>query len=251
MSSSSSMNLGSQGYGSHYFGNGYHAGGSKKRPRRRYDEIERLYPCSWPGCTKSYGTLNHLNAHVAMQKHGPKRSPSEFKDMRKAWRKQKKEDEQRRQSRQVSSGEQSIRPSFSGSSYASMPSSELTAGSASALPLAGPPSLSGFASSGTSLPGMAQMPRRWRTSTATACRPAPQRHSSSSSSSSRSTSTLPKADSMGARPTTPVRLCSTPPVARWATTRAGCRTHRPPTQAVITPTTPTLVLTSLLTGGSV
>lgn len=41
----------------------------KKRPRRRYDEIERLYHCNWPNCTKSYGTLNHLNAHVSMQKH--------------------------------------------------------------------------------------------------------------------------------------------------------------------------------------
>lgn len=48
----------------------------KKRPRRRYDEIERLYQCSWPDCNKSYGTLNHLNAHVTMQKHGSKRSPN-------------------------------------------------------------------------------------------------------------------------------------------------------------------------------
>lgn len=40
-----------------------------KRPRRRYDEIERLYTCNWQGCAKSYGTLNHLNAHVSMQKH--------------------------------------------------------------------------------------------------------------------------------------------------------------------------------------
>jgi hypothetical protein len=40
-----------------------------KRPRRRYDEIERLYHCNWAGCNKSYGTLNHLNAHVSMQKH--------------------------------------------------------------------------------------------------------------------------------------------------------------------------------------
>jgi len=47
----------------------------RKRPRRRYDEIERLYQCSWPSCTKAYGTLNHLNAHITMQKHGPKRSP--------------------------------------------------------------------------------------------------------------------------------------------------------------------------------
>ncbi|KAF7732841.1 hypothetical protein EC973_000117 [Apophysomyces ossiformis] len=65
----------------------------KKRPRRRYDEIERLYHCNWPGCTKAYGTLNHLNAHVSMQKHGTKRHPSEFKEMRKEWRRQKKERE--------------------------------------------------------------------------------------------------------------------------------------------------------------
>ncbi|EAU90513.2 hypothetical protein CC1G_00897 [Coprinopsis cinerea okayama7 len=65
----------------------------KKRPRRRYDEIERLYQCSWPDCTKAYGTLNHLNAHVTMQKHGPKRSPSEFKELRKKWRAAKKEAE--------------------------------------------------------------------------------------------------------------------------------------------------------------
>ena len=48
----------------------------RKRPRRRYDEIERLYACNYPGCTKSYGTLNHLNAHVNMQKHGVKRHPN-------------------------------------------------------------------------------------------------------------------------------------------------------------------------------
>ncbi|KAF8659890.1 hypothetical protein AX16_001774 [Volvariella volvacea WC 439] len=65
----------------------------KKRPRRRYDEIERLYQCSWPECTKAYGTLNHLNAHVTMQKHGQKRSPNEFKELRKQWRKAKKEAE--------------------------------------------------------------------------------------------------------------------------------------------------------------
>ncbi|KAG2343970.1 hypothetical protein BDR05DRAFT_962259 [Suillus weaverae] len=64
----------------------------KKRPRRRYDEIERLYQCSWPSCSKAYGTLNHLNAHVTMQKHGVKRSPNEFKELRKQWRKSKKEE---------------------------------------------------------------------------------------------------------------------------------------------------------------
>jgi len=47
----------------------------KKRPRRRYDEIERLYRCVYPDCQKAYGTLNHLNAHIHTQKHGKKRLP--------------------------------------------------------------------------------------------------------------------------------------------------------------------------------
>jgi len=64
----------------------------RKRPRRRYDEIERLYTCSWPDCSKAYGTLNHLNAHVSMQRHGQKRNPAEFKELRKQWRQQKKQD---------------------------------------------------------------------------------------------------------------------------------------------------------------
>ncbi|CAD6923105.1 unnamed protein product [Tilletia laevis] len=74
------------------------ASAPRKRPRRRYDEIERMYPCNWSGCAKSYGTLNHLNAHVAMQKHGLKRLPHEFKEMRKQWRKARRDEDQRRQS---------------------------------------------------------------------------------------------------------------------------------------------------------
>ena len=46
-----------------------------KRPRRRYEEIERMYKCGYQGCEKAYGTLNHLNAHVTMQSHGQKRTP--------------------------------------------------------------------------------------------------------------------------------------------------------------------------------
>jgi hypothetical protein len=41
----------------------------KKRPRRKYHEVERLYQCNYQDCSKAYGTLNHLNAHVSMQKH--------------------------------------------------------------------------------------------------------------------------------------------------------------------------------------
>lgn len=45
------------------------------RIRRRYDEIERGYQCKWNGCDKAYGTLTHLNAHVAAHRHGDKRLP--------------------------------------------------------------------------------------------------------------------------------------------------------------------------------
>ncbi|KAI9613028.1 hypothetical protein H4Q26_010299 [Puccinia striiformis f. sp. tritici PST-130] len=65
-------------------------GAPRKRARRRFDEVERLYDCNYPGCTKAYGTLNHLNAHIAMQKHGAKRLPQEFKEIRKEWRARKK-----------------------------------------------------------------------------------------------------------------------------------------------------------------
>ncbi|KAL7940288.1 hypothetical protein V8C42DRAFT_356352 [Trichoderma barbatum] len=57
-----------------------------KRPRRRPDEIERSYKCSYDECDKAYGTLNHLNMHIINQSHGQKRTPEEFKGSRKALR---------------------------------------------------------------------------------------------------------------------------------------------------------------------
>ncbi|KAK1750627.1 hypothetical protein QBC47DRAFT_406687 [Echria macrotheca] len=64
-----------------------------KRPRRRYEEIDRMYRCGYGGtCQKAYGTLNHLNAHVTMQGHGLKRTPEEFKEIRKQWKQRKKEE---------------------------------------------------------------------------------------------------------------------------------------------------------------
>lgn len=53
---------------------------TKKRFRRKFEEIDRIFACNYPGCDKSYGTLNNLNAHILMQKHGNKRSAYEFKD---------------------------------------------------------------------------------------------------------------------------------------------------------------------------
>ncbi|KAL2271933.1 hypothetical protein VTJ83DRAFT_1304 [Remersonia thermophila] len=67
-----------------------------KRPRRRYEEIERMYKCGYNGCEKAYGTLNHLNAHVTMQGHGSKRTPDEFKEIRREWKARKKEEEARK-----------------------------------------------------------------------------------------------------------------------------------------------------------
>jgi hypothetical protein len=65
---------------------------SLKTNRRRYDEIERMYSCGWNGCEKAYGTLNHLNAHVTMQEHGSKRTPEEFKELRRAFKEQKRKE---------------------------------------------------------------------------------------------------------------------------------------------------------------
>lgn len=64
----------------------------KKRPRRKFNEIERMYTCGFRDCEKAYGTLNHLNAHVALQNHGPKRNAEEFKEIRREWRARRKDE---------------------------------------------------------------------------------------------------------------------------------------------------------------
>ncbi|PFH56720.1 hypothetical protein XA68_16106 [Ophiocordyceps unilateralis] len=79
-----------------------------KRPRRRYEEIERMYKCGWNGCEKAYGTLNHLNAHVTMQSHGPKRTPEEFKEIRKEWKQRKKEEEAQRKAEEERQRQQAV-----------------------------------------------------------------------------------------------------------------------------------------------
>ncbi|KAJ9068493.1 hypothetical protein DSO57_1028155 [Entomophthora muscae] len=49
-----------------------------KRPRRRFHEVERKYGCTFPGCGKAYGALNHLNAHIVSRSHGRRRKAREF-----------------------------------------------------------------------------------------------------------------------------------------------------------------------------
>jgi len=80
-----------------------------KRPRRRYEEIERMYKCGWNGCEKAYGTLNHLNAHVTMQSHGSKRTPEEFKEIRKEWKAKKKEEENQRKAEEERHRQEAVR----------------------------------------------------------------------------------------------------------------------------------------------
>ncbi|PVF95983.1 hypothetical protein CPB86DRAFT_710240, partial [Serendipita vermifera] len=45
-------------------------------PSRRRRMYKGMYVCTWNGCVKSYDTLSHLNDHVALQGHGPKRRTS-------------------------------------------------------------------------------------------------------------------------------------------------------------------------------
>ncbi|EJU03638.1 hypothetical protein DACRYDRAFT_99224 [Dacryopinax primogenitus] len=73
----------------------------RKRPRRKADEIERIYICGFDGCQKSYGTLNHLNAHVRNASHGEKRRPEEFREIRNAWKRRKAHEAQEAQAAAV------------------------------------------------------------------------------------------------------------------------------------------------------
>lgn len=60
-----------------------------KRQRKKFDEIDRHYLCNFENCNKAYGTLNHLNTHVMIQNHGPKRMPEEFTELRKMLKEKK------------------------------------------------------------------------------------------------------------------------------------------------------------------
>ncbi|EGW31871.1 uncharacterized protein SPAPADRAFT_62481 [Spathaspora passalidarum NRRL Y-27907] len=51
-----------------------------RRFRRRYNQIVRKYSCSYPGCIKSYGSLNHLNTHIVTKKHGHRKSKADFQN---------------------------------------------------------------------------------------------------------------------------------------------------------------------------
>lgn len=52
-----------------------------RRFRRRHYQICRKFSCTFPGCTKSYGSLNHLNTHIVTKKHGSRKSKSDFRNL--------------------------------------------------------------------------------------------------------------------------------------------------------------------------
>ncbi|QPG73577.1 hypothetical protein FOA43_000889 [Brettanomyces nanus] len=79
----------------------------QKRKRKKFHEVERLYKCNYPNCTKAYGTLNHLNCHIVLQKHGKKRMPSEFKELREKLKRRRKAE--REKLRKQKEEEQNIR----------------------------------------------------------------------------------------------------------------------------------------------
>jgi hypothetical protein len=49
-----------------------------KRARRKPDEIERKYQCLFPGCTKAYGELPHLNTHISDSSHGERWTKADY-----------------------------------------------------------------------------------------------------------------------------------------------------------------------------
>ncbi|CAO1617568.1 unnamed protein product [Jaminaea pallidilutea] len=121
-----------------------HNGNRRKRPRRAYEEIDRMYLCQWPGCNKSYGTLNHLNAHVALQGHGAKRTAAEFRDERRAWRARRKaeqtakDDSSLKSNNSVGSDEELLRRDSSGSEKFKSTEQDTDTASRALLTMAGP-----------------------------------------------------------------------------------------------------------------
>jgi hypothetical protein len=49
-----------------------------KRFRRKPEEIERKYKCLFPGCTKAYGELPHLNTHIVDSSHGERWGKADY-----------------------------------------------------------------------------------------------------------------------------------------------------------------------------
>ena len=59
--------------------NGFIPGTPQERPTRcSFKGQDRKFKCEYEGCTKSFGSLYHLNRHVEVLSHGPKRGQESF-----------------------------------------------------------------------------------------------------------------------------------------------------------------------------
>eukprot|EP00835_Amoeboradix_gromovi_P002163 NODE_116_length_19003_cov_0.233707.p8 type:complete len:245 gc:universal NODE_116_length_19003_cov_0.233707:6295-7029(+) len=51
-----------------------------RRRRRKHNQIVRKYECDYPDCTKSYGTVTHLNTHRTQKNHGARLTKQDFNE---------------------------------------------------------------------------------------------------------------------------------------------------------------------------
>ena len=49
-----------------------------RRARRKNHEIDRVYSCTFDGCTKAFGEMSHLNTHRKRKGHGPPLKKAHF-----------------------------------------------------------------------------------------------------------------------------------------------------------------------------
>ena len=54
----------------------------KKRGRQPTEGLVRPYACTFHDCDKKYDTLSHLNEHITLKKHGARKVPSDFGELR-------------------------------------------------------------------------------------------------------------------------------------------------------------------------
>ena len=50
----------------------------RKRRRRKHNQIDRKYACDFATCSKSYGTVTHLNTHRIQKGHGDRLTKADF-----------------------------------------------------------------------------------------------------------------------------------------------------------------------------
>lgn len=67
---------------------------NRKRQRKKFEDVKRLYYCDYQNCNKGYGSLTHLNEHRVIQRHGPRKKIDDFKHVKLAELQEKKQQQQ-------------------------------------------------------------------------------------------------------------------------------------------------------------